>query len=133
MSLAFHNWWENRILVSSTIYKEYKIKIWAVVRRSKIIAVTNIQEKFLPTVLIKSEPCNIGTYILKNTFRVDRMTTFTELLASFSNKAVNTIPSRYEADFNLGVHVESGIIDTCHLLSNPFYILFLSINSLIDA
>ncbi|KAL6088122.1 hypothetical protein STEG23_005062, partial [Scotinomys teguina] len=34
-----------------------------------------------------------------NTFRVDRMTTFTELLASFSNKMVNTVSSNYEADF----------------------------------
>lgn len=26
LSLAFRNWWEDGILVSSTIYKEYKIK-----------------------------------------------------------------------------------------------------------
>ena len=51
------------------------------------MAVTNIQEKLLPVVLIKSVPCNRGTYILRNTSRVDSMTTFTEPLASFSQGA----------------------------------------------
>jgi len=50
------------------------------------MAVANICEKLLPMVLIKSAPCNIGTYILRNTSGADSMTTFTELLASFSSK-----------------------------------------------